>query len=112
VQATGREQHADDKQQQAQGQVDSSARLSLALTASAWMVSTSSRPIVRATVIPPSRTHKNIALGRRFSISSRSRASSLGFSAEANASAKNSAFIAARPYASSPRPVRGLHGHP
>jgi len=42
--------------------------------------------------MPPSRTHKNIARGRRFSISSRSRASSLGSSAALNASAKNSAF--------------------
>ena len=44
-----------------------------------------------------SRTHKNIARGRRFSISSRSRASSLGFSAAVNASAKNSAFTAGQP---------------
>ena len=47
--------------------------------------------------MPPSSTHKNIARGRRFSISSRSRASSFGFSAERNASAKNSAFIAGQP---------------
>ena len=64
------------------------------LMASAWKTSTSSRPIVRATVMPPSSRHKNIARGRRFSISSRSMASSFGFSAERNASAKNSAFIA------------------
>jgi hypothetical protein len=64
------------------------------LTTSPWIVSTSSRPIVSATVIPPSRTHKNIARGRRFSISRRSRASSLGFSAAVNAGAKNWAFTA------------------
>src|SRR5215472_16174278 len=64
---------------------------------SAWIVSTSSRPMVSATVMPPSRMHRNIARGRRFSISSKSMASSLGFSAAVNASAKNSAFIAAQP---------------
>ncbi len=64
------------------------------LMASAWKTSTSSRPMVRATVMPPSRTHKNIARGRRFSISSRSMARNLGFSAAVNASAKNWAFIA------------------
>src|SRR5215831_12902505 len=46
------------------------------------------------TVRPPSRMHRNIARGRRFSISNRSMASSFGFSAAVNASAKNSAFIA------------------
>jgi hypothetical protein len=47
--------------------------------------------------MPPSSRHKNIARGRRFSISSRSRASSFGFSAAMNASAKNSAFIPGHP---------------
>src|SRR5215471_3648292 len=68
-----------------------------ALMVLAWMVSTSSRPMVRATVMPPSRTHRNIIRGRRFSISSRSTASSLGLSAAVNASAKNSAFTASHP---------------
>jgi hypothetical protein len=59
------------------------------------------------TVKPPTRTHRNIARGRRFSISSRSMASSFGFSAAVNASTKNSAFIASQPasLAVSGRPV-------
>jgi hypothetical protein len=55
------------------------------------------QPIVRATVMAPNRTHRNIARGRRFPISSRSVAGSLGFRAATNASAENSAFIAGQP---------------
>src|SRR5215469_12351677 len=61
------------------------------------------------TVSPPSRTHKNIARGRRFSISSRSTASSLGFSAAVNASTKNSALIAGQP-SSVPRSSDAFNG--
>src|SRR5215471_7927613 len=63
------------------------------------------------TVRPPSRTHKNIARGRRFSISNRSTASSLGFSAAVTASTKNSAFIASQPSSAPPgssNPFDGL----
>jgi hypothetical protein len=54
-------------------------------------------PIVRPTVMPPSKAHRNIAHGRRLSISRRSMTSSFGFRAAANASAKNSEFIAGHP---------------
>ena len=47
--------------------------------------------------MPPARMHKNIARGRRFSTSNRSRASSFGFNAAKTASAKNSALTAALP---------------
>jgi hypothetical protein len=48
--------------------------------------------------------HANMARGRRFPISSRSRASSLGFAAAVNASAKNAALNADQPASSSPLP--------
>jgi len=44
---------------------------------------------------PPASRHKNIVRGRRFSISSRSTASSFGFRAARNASPKKAAFTAA-----------------
>src|SRR5215475_10513272 len=49
------------------------------------------------TVRPPSRTHRNIARDLRFSISSKSMARSLGFSAAVNASTKNSASTPSLP---------------
>jgi len=47
--------------------------------------------------------HRNIARGRRFSISSKSRARSLGFSAAVKASTKNPAFTAGQPHLSDHR---------
>jgi hypothetical protein len=97
VQAADDQQPADSEQQQAHGQVDACAHRAWSLMASAWKTSTSSRLIVRATVRPPGSSHKNIDRERRVSISSRSTASSFGFSVAVNTSAKNSAFTASQP---------------
>src|SRR5262249_31426263 len=95
------------EQQQAQGQVDARAHRFLRTDRSKMKTSTSSRPTAMPTVRPPSRTQPNIARGRRFSTSSRSMASSLGFSAAVNASTKNSTFITGQP---SPAPLHALEG--
>ena len=71
VQAACNGQPAVGEHELADGQVDARAHRFLRIDGIGVETSTSSRPIVRATVRPPSRTDRNIARGRRFSISSR-----------------------------------------
>jgi len=94
VQAAGGDQRADREQQQAEGQVDARADCFLGADG----VEVEDEHVQRADRDPHGEAaEQDTQERRRFSISSRSMASSLGFSAAASASTKNSAFIAGQP---------------
>jgi len=97
MQAAGGDQRAGGDQDQAEDQVNARAHRAMGLEG----IDVEDQHIQQADRDAHGQTaeqhRQNIARGRRFSISSRSTASSLGFSAATNVSAKNSAFIAGQP---------------